>query len=231
MHSNLRYKKHYQGDLPHYQPKESTVFITFRLDVPCPAEYFHLLKIKKNEISNSIQHITKPQERNIMFQKKLFAIQDSFFDKYEHSGNFLLNRTCAQLMATEIHHHNKVLYDLYAYTIMPNHIHLLIKPLHDETGQFYSLSKIMHLIKGRSSRFINLELKRSGKLWQDEYYDHYVRNETELNNIIRYIILNPFKAGFVEQPKLWEWTWVIQEFVSILDDDYMRESLEEYTIF
>ncbi len=225
MNTKNNYKQYHRGDLPHIQPKDGTFFITFRLDIPLSQEFYSLLMKKKEEINSSTYNIKDLNERNVMYNKKLFAFKDNYFDKYQHQDNMLKYPNIAKLIIDELHYQDKKLFDLFAYTVMPNHVHFLIKPLTDENGQYYSISKIMNLIKGRSSRFINLELKRSGTLWQREYYDHYVRNETELHNIIRYIALNPVKAGFVNKPNEWDWTWVAQEFINLLDDDSVKEAI------
>jgi putative transposase len=58
-------------------------------------------------------------------------------------------------------------YALHCYVIMPDHVHLLLQPLHG-----WSLGKILQGIKGFSSRQINKKLKRKGAFWQDENFDH-----------------------------------------------------------
>lgn len=61
------------------------------------------------------------------------------------------------------------------------------------------LYEVMRLIKGATARYANQILKRTdNNFWQRDNYNHYVRNGTELNNIINYIVQNPVKAGLVE---------------------------------
>jgi len=50
-----------------------------------------------------------------------------------------------------------------------------------------------------------------GLLWYHEYYDYCVRTEAELIRIIEFIRLNPVKAGLVNDPGLWKWTWMNPE--------------------
>ena len=93
---------------------------------------------------------------------------------------------------------------------MPNHVHLVIRPkvINDMP---VPLSEIIQLIKGGTSRQINLVLNRKGALWYHEYFDYCVRTEAELFRIIEYIRLNPVKAGLVNDPGLWKWTWMNPE--------------------
>ncbi len=55
----------------------------------------------------------------------------------------------------------------------------------------------MQLIKGGSAFLINRHLGRSGTFWEEESYDHWVRNEREHYNIHRYILNNPVKVRLV----------------------------------
>jgi len=93
-------------------------------------------------------------------------------------------------------------YLLHAYVVMPNHVHLLITPR-------LPLSRIMRGIKGVSARDANRILGRYGKVfWQDESYDHWVRDEAEFGKIRFYIEHNPVGAGLVKQPEDWKWSSV-----------------------
>ena len=95
---------------------------------------------------------------------------------------------------------------------MPNHVHILIKPILKSEGKPYPLFPIMQKHKSYTAVEANKILNRSGKFWQRGYYDHYVRDEKEYFNIIRYILNNPVKAGFVEKYKDWEYSWVYDEY-------------------
>lgn len=100
----------------------------------------------------------------------------------------------AQSVSSELKNNDGKLYTLEAFSIMPNHVHLVITPLRCN-DEYYPLSQIMHTIKGRTAREANLILGRQGKFWQHECYDHAVRNVEELERIIYYVIDNPRRAG------------------------------------
>ncbi len=62
-------------------------------------------------------------------------------------------------------------------------------------------------IKSASARAANAVLKRTGNpFWQDESYDHWVRNERERSSLIRYIHCNPVAAGLVSKTEEWPWS-------------------------
>src|SRR5436309_6994426 len=64
-------------------------------------------------------------------------------------------------------------YDLLAYVVMPNHVHMLVLPK-------ISPSKFMKSLKGFTAREANLVSNRTGEpFWQAESYDHWVRNSDE----------------------------------------------------
>ncbi len=70
----------------------------------------------------------------------------------------------------------------------------------------YIIADTLRLIKGSTSREINKILSRSGSFWHHESYDHYVRDEFELDRINQYVLSNPYKAGLTEFNSIWKWS-------------------------
>ena len=82
---------------------------------------------------------------------------------------------------------------------MANHVHLLVTPRVPET-------RWLGPLKGFTAYRANQILSRSGHpFWQDESYDHLVRNDEEFRRIHRYIENNPVKAGLVAAPEDYPW--------------------------
>jgi len=79
-----------------------------------------------------------------------------------------------------------LLYDLVAFCIMPNHVHLLLKP-------YDSLPVVMQKTKGGSAKMINEILGRSGVFWAKDYYDKAIRDERHFSVVYQYIKNNPVK--------------------------------------
>ena len=96
---------------------------------------------------------------------------------------------------------------LYAFTIMPNHLHMLIRPLERE-GEQIAISETIKSFKGHTARMVNQALNRQGQLWFREYHDHWIRNQQELVNVMEYIRNNPVKAGLAKDTRQWPWTWL-----------------------
>jgi putative transposase len=106
-----------------------------------------------------------------------------------------MTQSALQKGANDLNHYN-----LHAYAIMANHVHILITPQ-------VPLSPIMKAIKGVTARNANKLLNRTGKVfWQDASFDHWTRDEAEENKIRRYIENNPVKAHLVVNPEDWPWS-------------------------
>jgi REP element-mobilizing transposase RayT len=104
-------------------------------------------------------------------------------------------------------HDDGLRYDLHAAVVMPDHVHLLLTPLRDEQGWSYALPGILKLIKGVSARSVNKLLGTSGPVWQEESFDHVLRNDEWLKEKAEYIRQNPVRRGLVERPEEYRWLW------------------------
>jgi REP element-mobilizing transposase RayT len=68
-------------------------------------------------------------------------------------------------------------------------------------------SRVLQWLKGTTAREANLALGRTGQpFWQREPYDHWVRDERELERITAYIENNPVRAGLVADASHYEWS-------------------------
>ncbi|MDD3888193.1 MAG: transposase [Patescibacteria group bacterium] len=112
-----------------------------------------------------------------------------------------LNNNTFSILYQAFRNCQKVLeFKVYAYVFMPNHCHLLIMPVK------YSISKIMFRIKGSSAYYINKSLNKNGKFWEDNYYDHIIRDEKDFEKHFNYIHNNPVKHGLASNPEDWKWS-------------------------
>jgi len=90
---------------------------------------------------------------------------------------------------------------------MPDHVHLLLKPVVFESDDDFSLSKILQGIKGFSAREINKSRGRKGALWLDESYDRIIRDYDEYLEKWNYIRDNPVRAELCQAPEEYEFLW------------------------
>jgi putative transposase len=115
------------------------------------------------------------------------------------------------------HFHNER-YELFAASVMPDHVHLLLQPWpkgDDEKGNvaFWPLNELMHSIKSFSAHRINELEKKSGPVWGKEQFDRYVRSDRDLQEKFHYILRNPWDAGIARQNEDYPWVWT-------QDDEY-----------
>ena len=82
-------------------------------------------------------------------------------------------------------------YDLYAFVVMPNHVHVLFQPFRG-----CEANAIIASWKSFTSHGINRLLGRSGTVWQKESFDTLVRNERHFHTIIRYIRENDLSKSW-----------------------------------
>jgi putative transposase len=173
----------YRRHLPHWQKANSALFITWRLFGSLPRQTIASSFIEEN-------------------LGKRFLFLDRELDKARYGPTWLKDARLAKVVVDSFFHgaEHLRLYRLSAYVVMSNHVHILVWPK-------ALLPIITKSIKGYTARECNKLLARTGeRFWQDESFDHSVRNEDEFYRIKRYIERNPVKAGLVESPEEWPWS-------------------------
>jgi putative transposase len=90
---------------------------------------------------------------------------------------------------------------LHAYVLMTNHVHLLMTPS-DANG----ISRVMQSLGRRYVQYINQEYCRSGTLWEGRHKASLVDAENYLLACMRYIEMNPVRAGMVAHPAEYPWS-------------------------
>ena len=89
---------------------------------------------------------------------------------------------------------------VWAWVLMPNHVHLILAPA-DEDGPRRALARVHRAHAGR----IHARLGRSGHFWQGRF-GCVAMDEAHLLAALRYVALNPVRAGLVERPEDWPWS-------------------------
>jgi REP element-mobilizing transposase RayT len=91
-------------------------------------------------------------------------------------------------------------YELRAWVLMANHVHVLLLPA-------VPPSRLLRALKSASARDANRVLGRTGEaFWQAESYDHWARSERELEGIVAYIENNPVRAGLAVRAEDYAWS-------------------------
>ncbi len=183
------------GNLPHWQQGSVWYFITFRLADSIPAKVAEQikadremwLKTNKKDVQGGYSK-EQLKEYYRLFSEKTEKLLDNGI------GSCILKKPgLAQIVADALHYFNNKRYVLDEWVIMPNHVHLLVKPIGD-----HKLQDILHSWKSFTANEINKRTGNKGQLWMHESYDHIVRNEKALDAIRHYIRQNPVKAHLKE---------------------------------
>ena len=119
------------------------------------------------------------------------------------------------------HFHNER-YELFAASVMPDHVHFLFQPWpkgDDNKGSvlFWSLKELLDSVKSFSAHQINEVEAKKGAVWERESFDRYVRSDRDLEEKFHYILRNPWDAGVAGQNEEYPWVWTPE-------DDARKES-------
>ena len=207
---NLDYREFYRRNLPHIQPRGAAFLVNFRLAGSLTAEVIEKLRAESRDLELKLTRVKDQKERHQLRdkeQRKLFGKWDDALHKTKSGPFWLKDDHIAQIVAKSIMYHDGDWFDILAYCIMPNHVHLVLVPYESSDTADYSLSRIMHNIKRNSANHANNILDRTGAFWQYESYDHFARDNAELERIIKYVLYNPVKANLVNEQADWNWSY------------------------
>jgi putative transposase len=190
----------YRRNLPHWHPEGKSIFITWRLYGSLPASVLRKRRTGRNACAtNTLKSEDSPGRE--------FVRLDAALDSAKRGPLWLADPEFAAYAEYPIVHGAELgRYQLHAYVVMPNHVHILLDP-------YVPLAKISGPLKGVAACDINARLDRTGKpLWQDESFDHWIRNSAEFERIRHYIEWNPVRAGLVARPEDWKWSSAGSEY-------------------
>ena len=129
-----------------------------------------------------------------------FAQRDLRLDRKKNGPLWLRKSEVAQCFLMNLLDGAGGQYELHAFVIMSNHVHLLLTP-------WIELATITRAIKGKSARQANALVGRTGlSFWQDESFDHWIRHPRQFERVRTYIERNPVRAGPVERPEQWPYS-------------------------
>ncbi len=132
---------------------------------------------------------------------------------YERSRIFTLAAHCELLIRTLYETRNETRFLLLAFTVMPDHLHLVLAP-----PQVSGLGRIMQLIKGRFSHAYNSLTGRTGPVWQSRYHERTLRSERALFRAIEYVHHNPIAARLAADVAAYPWSTASGRYATDLDE-------------
>jgi putative transposase len=172
----------YRRRLPHLSEHNRPIFITWRLHDSLPPQRVF------------------PAEA--LTSGRAFAAMDRLLDEARSGAFYLRHPAVANMVVEAIYYNADILehYRLHAFVVMPNHVHLLATPT-------VALPTLTRSLKGITAKRANAILALTGNpFWQDESYDHLVRNQREFEKIRNYIAENPVRAGLVRDARAYRWS-------------------------
>ncbi len=169
----------YERRLPHFEAVGNLLFVTFRLHGSLPSNRAF------------------PPAR--LTSGRAFVAMDRLLDRAR--VGYLKRPEIARLVIQALYDGENRFqrYQLHAFVVMPNHVHLLVTPS-------VPARKWLGPLKGFTAHAANRILHRHAPFWQDESYDHLIRNDKEFTRVTRYIEHNPVKAGLAASPEEFPWS-------------------------
>ena len=209
---NLKYF-YYSRNLPHFFDTNKPVFITYRLKFSLPGSIIEELNKRKSQWHAEYLELTETQKQTTLDAKDetFFCWFDELLDKNQEVPQILQRPELTDIIAESYHHFDNLRYQLLAFCIMPNHVHALIYPLVQSNGDIYPIAHITYTWKKYTAMLINKATDQTGSLWQQESYDHLIRSEKELYQVLEYILENPVKAGLAQTWDQWRGTWIRED--------------------
>jgi REP-associated tyrosine transposase len=174
---------HERGFLPHRDEPGLTQFVTFRLADGFPAElqseWQHLFQIEDD------------RQRRIQLEEYL---------DQGRGACALKEPAVARMVQDALQFFDQKRYELKAWVVMPNHVHVLFKITS------VPMSKVLESWKKYTAHQANAILGKSGKFWQEEYWDTFIRDQQHEQTSKRYIETNPTNAKIVLDPGDYQWS-------------------------
>lgn len=152
----------YRRNLPHWQPPKAKYFITFRLAGSLPAKKVRKIKSLQKELTQ--QSELGDGKSTTQINRKIFQKYEQLLEQGTRNRYWLRQKNIATLVCEAIEYRNGKQYDLYAYCIMPNHVHIAFKLLQSE-GIERPVTKILQSLKQFTAKKANKILNRSGQFW------------------------------------------------------------------
>jgi 1-hydroxy-2-methyl-2-(E)-butenyl 4-diphosphate synthase len=188
-------EKHTSSFLPHWRVPGTTYAVSFRLHNSLPASvreaYLEERKILTKRLDDQIQTngLQKITPAVLALRSEISNLHQTIVDAAldEGLGDCHLQKAqIAELVVDAMRHFDGTRYVLVAWSVMPNHVHAVVTPAAGE-----NLEKILHSWKSFTAKRANEILGNSGEFWQEEYFDHVVRDGEDLKNQVRYVLKNP----------------------------------------
>ncbi len=185
--------------LPHWKIDGAVYAVTFRLGDSLPDDVFRDYQRQRTILGEKFEAVKKQAgSRNCegelsKLKDEMAALHDAVLDAALNKGEGacqLANEEVAKLVLGGLRHFDGERYQLIAWSVMPNHVHVVVRPF-----EGFELREILHTWKSFTAKKVNALLGLAGGFWQEESYDHLVRDGGDFRSQVKYVLMNPVKAG------------------------------------
>jgi putative transposase len=210
-------KQSYRRHLPHIQPPGAQYHVVFRLKGSLPLKSIERLRSEREEAERESRRIANEGEQGQHLSELrwgYFERFDALLDGDSPGPRWLGDPGIATIVEEALRYRDNKVYRLMASCIMPNHVHLVMELFGRNDIPTYTampLYRVLQSLKRHTALECNKALRRRGAFWQDESYDHVIRDRVDLDRTVRYVLENPVKAGLVQSWEQWPWTYVKQD--------------------
>ena len=181
-----------RGYLPHRDGTGESTFVTLRLADSLPEA---LLRMLPRRLDPRVSR-RRSEEIDRCRQAMVNGILDRGL-----GACWLSHPDVAAIVAESIIWGEGRRYRLGEWVLMPNHVHLLLRPI-----EGHSVGQVIGRMKSFTALRANEILGRTGAFWQKDYFDRRVRDDDSLERVGNYIRCNPVKAGLCRSPTEWRWS-------------------------
>ena len=124
-------KEFYRRHLPHGHPQEAVFFVTFRLKDSLPSEVIEALREEREGAKIALHDLpeSKRAEQDKLNSGRYFEKWEEHLDKAEFGPHWLAQPEIADIVKEALHYRDGKAFDLHAYSIMSNHVHVIFEPL------------------------------------------------------------------------------------------------------
>jgi REP element-mobilizing transposase RayT len=170
--------------------------MTYRCADSLPANVLSQLAAERDAIERSLITGTRPPNATEAATiSKLYGFRlDSYLDR-GYGACSLRDERVAHAVLENWMHFDTLRYQLFAWCVMPNHVHLVLRVFEGIT-----IDRLFHSWKSYTSNVANRILGREGPFWQREYHDRIIRDEREFADTVAYVVRNPDSVGLAPWP-------------------------------
>lgn len=173
---------HSRGYLPHFDHPGLLQAVTFRLNDALPREV--LARLDRESLGDG------QRRRHI----------EAYLDA-GHGACVLRRPEIGAMVENALLHFDGRRYRMLAWCVMPNHVHTVL-----EVSPGWPLDQVLHSWKSFTANQANRLLGQTGRLWQAEYFDRFIRDQNHLEAAIAYVHNNPVRAGLAARAEEWPYS-------------------------